>query len=67
MLFDHIGMGETASTIRQAVERTIQAGIMTYDLARQVRDGKAVKCSEYGEAVVKRLSWSGASTETQGR
>ena len=67
MLFDHIGMGETASAIRRAVEETIQAGIMTYDLARQVRDGKAVRCSEYGEAVVRRLSVSGASTETQGR
>jgi len=59
MLFDHIGMAATGEAIRRAVEETIQAGVMTYDLARQVRDGKAVKCSEYGRAVVERLSGSG--------
>lgn len=59
MLFDHMGMVETGTAIRRAVEETIRAGIMTYDLARQVRDGRAVKCSEYGKAVVERVSASG--------
>ncbi len=58
MLFDHLGMAATGTAIRRAVEETIDAGIMTYDLARQARDGKAVKCSEFGKAVVKRLSGS---------
>jgi len=59
MLFEHLGMVVTGTAIRGAVEETIRAGIMTYDLARQVRDGRAVKCSEYGKAVVERVSASG--------
>jgi isocitrate dehydrogenase len=60
MLFDHIGMAETGAAIRRGVEETIQAGIMTYDLARQLQGGRAVKCSEFGSAVLKRLSSSRA-------
>ncbi|MDD3847104.1 MAG: NADP-dependent isocitrate dehydrogenase [Syntrophorhabdaceae bacterium] len=56
MLFDHIGMERTAAAIRRAVEETIQAGIVTYDLARQMKGVSPVKCSEFGSAVLKRLS-----------
>ncbi|MCK9227886.1 MAG: isocitrate/isopropylmalate family dehydrogenase [Syntrophorhabdaceae bacterium] len=55
MLFDHIGLERTAETIRRGVERTIQEGVVTYDLARQIEGVKPVRCSEFGAAVLKRL------------
>ncbi|MHB8110303.1 MAG: isocitrate/isopropylmalate family dehydrogenase [Syntrophorhabdaceae bacterium] len=50
-----MGLTGTSSAIRAAVEKTIQDGIVTYDLARQLENGKAVKCSEFGKEVTKRL------------
>lgn len=60
MLFDHMGMTDTGAAIRAAVEQTIQDGIVTYDLARQFEGSNAVKCSEFGREVLKRLSASPA-------
>lgn len=60
MLFDHMGMTDTGAAIRAAVEQTIRDGIVTYDLARQFEDSNAVKCSEFGREVLKRLSASPA-------
>lgn len=58
MLFDHIGLTGTGDLIRKAVEETIQSGILTYDLARQFENKDAVKCSEFGLEVLKRLGSS---------
>lgn len=55
MLFDHIGLAEVASAIRTAIQETIQDGIVTYDLARQLENTQPVKCSEFGKQVAKRL------------
>ena len=60
MLFDHMGMADTGAAIRAAVEQTIRDGIVTYDLARQFENSNAVKCSEFGREVLKRLSASPA-------
>lgn len=55
MLFDHIGLGPTAETIRRAIEKTVQERIVTYDLARQLEGVQPVRCSEFGAEVLKRL------------
>ncbi len=55
MLFEYMGMADTAGAIRHAIEETIQAGIVTYDLARQLENTDAVRCSEFGREVLKRL------------
>ncbi len=55
MLFDHIGLAGTGEMIRRGIERTIQEGIVTYDLARQFEGVKPVPCSEFGAEVLKRL------------
>lgn len=55
MLFDHIGLPGTGEMIRRGIERTIQEGIVTYDLARQFEDVKPVPCSKFGTEVLKRL------------
>lgn len=55
MLFDHIGLAGTGDMIRRGVERTIQEGIVTYDLARQLDGARPVSCSGFGSEVIKRL------------
>jgi len=55
MLFRHIGYDNVARRIEQAVEDTIRAGIVTYDLARQMQGVRPVKCSEFGKQVARRI------------
>jgi isocitrate dehydrogenase len=50
-----MGFNRAATLIEEAIEKTIQDGIVTYDLARQLRDVKPVTCSRFGDEVVKRL------------
>jgi isocitrate dehydrogenase len=52
LMFDYLGWGEVSEKIRTGVERTIRAKIVTYDLARQLKGARQVKCSEFGRAVI---------------
>jgi isocitrate dehydrogenase len=55
MMFDHLGWSEVAKSITKAIETTISNKIVTYDLARQMRGAKKVKCSEFASAVIENL------------
>ncbi len=55
MMFEHMGWNEAADLIRQAIHRTIGDRIVTYDLARQMRGAKEVKCSEFGQALIEHM------------
>lgn len=55
MMLDHINWIEAAAMIRTALERTIQDGIVTYDLARQMSGAREVKCSEFANAIVEHM------------
>jgi isocitrate dehydrogenase len=55
MMFEYMGLDKAAGILKKAIEETIRNGIMTYDLARQMEGVKPVKCSEFGEAVLKRM------------
>jgi len=55
MMLDHLGWGEAASTIEQAVQKSISDGLVTYDLARQMPNSRELRCSEFAEAVIERL------------
>lgn len=55
MLFQHIGLDGVSEIIKNAVEKTINDGVVTYDLARQLGNVTPVKCSEFGRQVVARL------------
>ena len=55
MMFDHLGWREVSQKITKAVEKTISSKIVTYDLARQMRGAKKVKCSEFASAIVENL------------
>jgi isocitrate dehydrogenase len=55
MMLEYLGWSEAADKIRRALQATIVAGIVTYDLARQIPGAREVKCSEFATAMVERL------------
>jgi isocitrate dehydrogenase len=50
-----MGWSEVAQKITKAVEITISNKIVTYDLARQMRGSRKIKCSEFGSAIIENL------------
>ncbi len=55
MLFRYIGLEKAADILEGAIEETVDQKIVTYDLARQMDGVSPVKCSEFGEAIKKRI------------
>ena len=55
MMLEHMGWDEAAQLVRQGTQGAIQAGRVTYDLARQREDAVEVKCSEFGEEIIKHM------------
>ncbi len=55
MMLEHLEWTQAADLVRAAMERTIEDKIVTYDLARQMKGAREVKCSEFGRAIVERM------------
>lgn len=55
MMLVHMGWHEASRLIRNALQAAIEAKTVTYDLARQIRDAKQVKCSEFGQEIIKHM------------
>jgi isocitrate dehydrogenase len=55
MMFDHIGWHEAAHKIVKGLEKAILSKRVTYDLERQMEGATIVKCSEFGEEIVKNM------------
>ncbi len=55
MMLSHMGWEEAAGRVEAALRETIGAGIVTYDLARQIPGANEVSCSAFAEAVVGRM------------
>jgi len=55
MMFDYLGWTEVRKKIVKAMEKTISKKIVTYDLARQMKGAKKVKCSEFVSAIIENL------------
>lgn len=55
LMFRYMGFEMAATLIENAVEKTIQDGVVTYDLARQMTNRKPVSSSRFGEEVLKRI------------
>jgi isocitrate dehydrogenase len=55
LMFDYLNWREVSELIRTGIQRTIQAKIVTYDLARQLKGATQVKCSEFGRAIIKNM------------
>ena len=46
---------EAAKCVVAALKKTILQGVVTYDLARQMKGAKEVRCSEFGVAIVENM------------
>ncbi len=55
MMLRYMKWDEAADLIIQGMEGAINAKTVTYDFARMMDSAKEVKCSEFGEAVVKHM------------
>jgi len=58
MMLDYLGWGEAARLIEAGLERAIEAGAVTYDLARLMReegrkDAREVRCSEFAAEIIR--------------
>jgi isocitrate dehydrogenase len=52
MMFEHIGWNRAARLIRRGLAKTIKQKTVTYDLHRQLKNAKKLKCSQFGKAIV---------------
>jgi len=55
MMFDHLGWNEVGQRIRKAMEKAISNKTVTYDLARQMKGARELKCSEFATVVIEKL------------
>jgi isocitrate dehydrogenase len=55
MMFRHLGWNEVADLIIKGMEGAIGAKTVTYDFHRLMDGATLVKCSEFGEAIVKKM------------
>lgn len=55
LLLDHIGFGEAAKKVTEAMEKTIASKTVTYDFARLMDGATEVKCSEFADELIKNM------------
>jgi len=56
MMLDYLGWKEAAGLVRSAIQKAIQAGKVTYDLARQIEGATEVKCSEFASEIIRHMA-----------
>jgi len=55
MMLRYIGWTEAADLIIASMDKTFANKTVTYDFARQMEGAREVKCSEFGDALIKNL------------
>ena len=55
MMLRHLGWTEAADLVIRSVEKTIGQRIVTYDFARLMEGATEVKCSEFGQALIRNM------------
>ncbi len=55
MMFRHLGWNEVADLIETGLEKSIAAKTVTYDFARLMDGATKIKCSEFGDAIIKNM------------
>jgi isocitrate dehydrogenase len=55
MMFRHMGWTEASELIIKGINGAIGAKTVTYDFERQMDDAKLLKCSEFGDAIIKHM------------
>ena len=55
MMFEHMGWRNVSELIVKALEKTVLDKDVTYDLHRQIEGANLLKCSEFGDAIIKNM------------
>ncbi len=55
MMLDYMGWKEASTLIRDSIKSTIKDGTVTYDLARQIKGAKKIKCSEFADKIIEKM------------
>jgi isocitrate dehydrogenase len=55
MMLRYMGWTEAADLIVKGMDGAISAKTVTYDFARLMEGAKEVKCSEFGDAVIRHM------------
>ena len=55
MMLRYLGWTEAADLVLKGMDGAIQAKTVTYDFARQMEGAKEVKCSEFGDEIIKHM------------
>ncbi|WP_417899353.1 NADP-dependent isocitrate dehydrogenase [Bacillus haimaensis] len=55
LMLEHLGWTEAAKLVMDAMEKSISSKVVTYDFARLMDGATEVKCSEFGEELIKNM------------
>ncbi|MGG4751831.1 isocitrate/isopropylmalate family dehydrogenase, partial [Proteus mirabilis] len=55
IMLRHMGWTEAADLIIKGMEGAIEAKTVTYDFERLMDGAKLLKCSEFGDAIIKHM------------
>ncbi|ASV68743.1 isocitrate dehydrogenase [Cytobacillus kochii] len=55
LLLKHLGWNEAADLIEKSMEKSIASKVVTYDFARLMDGATEVKCSEFGDVLIKNM------------
>lgn len=55
LMLEYLGWQEAADLIYRSVEKTIAGKVVTYDFARLMEGAREVRCSEFGDELIKNL------------
>ncbi|HHJ1152878.1 TPA: isocitrate/isopropylmalate family dehydrogenase [Proteus mirabilis] len=55
IMLRHMGWTEAANLIIKGMEGAIEAKTVTYDFERLMDGAKLLKCSEFGDAIIKHM------------
>ncbi|MEX0602428.1 MAG: NADP-dependent isocitrate dehydrogenase [Bacteroidota bacterium] len=55
MMLRYLGWKEAADCIVKGLESTIRSKVVTYDFARLMEGAREVRCSEFGEAIIRNM------------
>jgi isocitrate dehydrogenase len=56
MMLEYLGWNEAAERIEKGISRTIAAKTVTYDFHRLMDGATLLKCSEFGDAIIRNMS-----------
>ncbi len=55
MMLRYLGWNEAAELVLSGLDKTIRSKTVTYDFARLMQGAREVKCSEFGEAIIRNM------------